>query len=242
MNTISTIQNYPASGKLSQAINTLKQAARDWDEAERSQGQVDRYLDSTEQNFRDAEYPARNASFDNAQRDSSWDGRELERHFRSGERNIDSSQFKLGDADRSLERTTNGIDSGQYTLEQLADEYRDAGDPRLDDIRSAQEALNSSEQSFGQVEWGWNSAGSSLRFTQSDVSQAQWDIREISSDRPGRDVSIYGSRVSSKINSIQGDLRMIETDMYRARSNGDSGEDLLDRAIAILEDAARNEP
>ena len=114
----------PNSDKLSQAISTLRQAAQSWDQAEADHNRADRYLRSAENDFRSAEWPARNASFDDGRRDSSFEGRQLENYFRSGERNIEGGQDGIRSADRNLSTTGSQIDSGQLTLDQLAQEYQ----------------------------------------------------------------------------------------------------------------------
>lgn len=227
----------PASDNLSQAINTLRQAAQSWDQAEADHNTADRFLQRADDDFRNAEWPARNASFDDGRRDSSFEGRQLDNYFRSGERNIEGGQDGIRSADSNLQRTSQQIDSGQMTLDQLAQEYRQSGDARLADVQAAQQALISAEQSFAQVDNSWNSAQSALRFTDGEISRSQFDIREISFDRPGQDVSVYGRRVSNSINSIENDLRRSDSEMNRAGTNGTSGESSLDRAIAILQDA-----
>jgi hypothetical protein len=67
------------------------------------------------------------------------------------------------------------------------------------------------------------------------VDRSNFDIQQIMWDRPGQDVSHYGFRVSSNLNSIQSDLRQIDSSLRRAASSGDQGEGHLDNAIRILE-------
>ena len=232
---ISTSLNQSGSGHLTHALASLRQAAQSWDQAEQSQTQADRFLSSAERDFQNAEFPARRASFDNGRKDSSFEGREIDRHFRSGDRNIDDGQYRLRHADQQLRQTGQNIDQGQNYLSQLEQEYRESGDERLASVQSAQRELLSSERSFGNVDNAWNSAHSDLRFTKSNIQRADFDIRQISWDRPGQDVSMYGSRVSNTIRTVQNDIRGAEWDMRRAGSEGNTGESHLDRAIAILE-------
>lgn len=229
------------SDRLSQALTTLKRAAQDWDNAESRQTSADRFIKSSEREFRWADSPARQASFDNGNRDSSHYGRQLDRHFRTGERQLDSGQRELRTADNHLGQSTRNIDSGQLTLQQLAQEYRESGDPRLADVQAAQRELLSTEQSFTSVDRTWGRVENDIRFTKPDINRSSHDIRQISWDRPGQDVSMYGRRVSSNLNSIQSDLRRLEFDFRRAVQDGNSGEQHLDRAIAILEEATRQD-
>jgi len=234
-------RHYSKSDNLNLALNALKNAAQNWDSAEQKQERADRYIESADREFQWAQSPARQASFDNGRINSSFQGRQLEQNFRSGDRSINNSQYDLRAAGRDLTNTNAGIDDGLSFLSSLAQEYRESGDARLSDVQTAQRELLSSEQSFSSVERDWRSADSSLYFTKNQVSRSEFDIRQISWDRPGQDVSRYGARVSNSIHSIQSDLRRVDFDMHRAASNGNQGEGHLDRAIAILENAARHD-
>lgn len=221
--------------KLHTALENLKTAAQNWDGAETNAERADRYGDSAERDFRQAEFPARNASFDNARRDSSWDGRDLDRSFRSGGRAVDNSQFELRGAQSKLNKVEKTIDSEQVNLQDVAAELEAAKDERAVSVRKAIEELGMSDQSFDRVDREWRTADSATAFTGFDIRRAESDIQQIIFDRPGRDVSHYGFRVSSSLNSIQGDLRTMDFALSRSGAHGDKGESHLDAAIALLQ-------
>ena len=231
-------QNQPRTlnQRLNQALGNLKTAAQNWDSAETNAGRADSYGDSAERDFRRAEFPARNASFDNGRRDSSWDGRDLQRSFRSGGRAIDNSQFELRGAQSKLKKVDKTIEQEQVNLQELADELEAAKDERATAIRSAVAELGLSDQSFERVKREWRTADSATAFTGSDIRRAEFDIRQITYDRPGLDVSRYGFRVSNSIHSIQGDLRSMDFALSRSSSHGNKGESHLNSAIALLQE------
>lgn len=233
MQTISTTN--PSNSNLSSALRSLRSAAQNWDRAEQSSTQVDRFVRSAEQEFRSADYPARRASYDNANTDSSFEGRQLDRHFRSGDRHLKDSQSGLREAGSGLRRAGADIDQGQVSLADLEREYRQANDPRLASVQRALNEVNSSESSFSRVGREWDQASYTLQFTESAVSRNHFDIQEISFDRPGKDVSLYGYRVASALQTIQSDLRQVDSNTRRATTDGNQGEGHLDQAIAILE-------
>ena len=235
MQTNTRLSSHQPQNHLGTALASLKTAAQKWDQAENTATRVDRYVDSAESEFRQAEFPARRASFDNGRTDSSWDGRQLDRNFRSGERHLSNSKFDLRSADRSVDSLGGDIDNGQASLQALEKEYRETNDPRLASVQRALAEVNSSESSFSKVGSEWRRADSSLSFTSSAVNRSQFDIQQIIFDRPGQNVSHYGFRVSSNLNSIQSDLRQVDFDLRRAANSGDQGESHLDSAIRILE-------
>lgn len=224
-----------SNNDLNAALASLRNAASKWDQAESNMRQVDRYVSSADSEFRNADFPARRASFDNANTDSSWEGRQLDRHFRTGDRHLDNSQWDLRSAKREADGMGRDIDSGQSFLSSLESEYRRNNDPRLSQVQQAIAETNSSESQFGRVQNDWRRVDSSLSFTSSAVDRSNFDIQQIMWDRPGQDVSHYGFRVSSNLNSIQSDLRQIDSNLRSAASSGDQGEGHLDNAIRILE-------
>lgn len=230
-----TINSKVSSNNLSAALASLRNASSKWDQAENNMRQVDRYIGSADGEFRNADFPARRASFDNAATDSSWEGRQLDRHFRNGDRYLDNSQWDMRSAKREADGMGRDIDSGQSFLSSLESEYRQNNDPRLTQVQQAIAETNSSESQFGRVESDWRRVDSSISFTSSAVDRSNFDIQQIMWDRPGQDVSHYGFRVSSNLNSIQSDLRQIDSSLRRAASSGDQGEGHLDNAIRILE-------
>ena len=218
----------------------MRSASNSWDQAEGKIQQVDRYISSADREFRSAEFPARRASYDNARTDSSWEGRTLDRHFRTADRNLDSSQWDLRGARRDADSTGRDIDTGQSHLGQLEKEYRDNNDPRLGSVQQAMAELNSSESKYGQVDSQWRRVDSSIGFASNSADRSDFDIRQIMWDRPGTDVSSYGFRVSSNINSIQSDLRRVDSELRRSAMTGDQAESHLDSAIRILEGLQTN--
>lgn len=217
---ISTHSQNPSNLQL--ALRALRGAVSDWSQADQHQSQ--------------AEFPARRASFDDEPTDSSWHGRQLGRHFRTGGRNVDDSQRSLQFSQSKLRGVSSASDSGEGYLTQLAAEYQQAGDEAsLLKVRRAKSILLKSEQAFQRTDSGWGSADSDLRFTDSGIRRADLDINRISFDRPGTNVSHYGHRVSNAIRSIQNDLRQADFDLQRASRAGDQGESGLHKAIAVLE-------
>ena len=140
-----TINTKVSSNNLSAALASLRNASSKWDQAENNMRQVDRYIGSADSEFRNADFPARRASFDNAATDSSWEGRQLDRHFRNGDRYLDNSQWDMRSAKREADGMGRDIDSGQSFLSSLETEYRQNNDPRLSQVQQAIAETNSSE-------------------------------------------------------------------------------------------------
>ena len=223
--------------RIQQSLSKLKNSATKWDTVERDQRTSDQYLGSADRSFQRSEFPLRRASFDTPSRDSSWEGRDIDRAFRKGDRELGFSTNNLKRAQNGLQQLDGDLDRERANLTRLASEMERSGDSRAEQIKGAIASLNQSDTGFGQVTRSWKSAESAGRFTDSEIWRAQGDIRRIASDRPGLNVSGYARRVSRSLDSIQRDLRQMDGHLRRSQTPGKTAETSLDQAIATLQGA-----
>lgn len=229
-----------ASATIRQLVHDLGAVRARYANAGRGLDTAQRDLADGETQLRWARFPLQRAERDTPQTDVSWEGREVERHFRDTEREVSAGARDLRTAAMELAGIDRGVDAARNTLQSLtADLSRepDKYGPALGHLAEAARHLEGSDAGFTA---GADDADRALREAQGVERDLQfsWHLaREIAMDSPGRDVSSAAWRLSSRRDTMEWNLDSAERDVQRARSGGDAGDRLAVQATEALNGA-----
>ena len=225
----------PFAGRIRAAVGSLNSAASTWRSADSQANYVESDVRSADSEFSTAEYAASRASNDDENNDASWDGRDLASSFRSGGRDLNSVEGGMGSARRELHSVGTGINRVGSDLDQLRKDLQQAKDARFQAVTDAMIKLSYSNDQALSVDAGWKSVSQSAGRASREAGNASYDIQQIVSDEPGKDVSSSGRAVENTVRSIQYKIDDMESALSNSTYSSSNGQRDLQQAIQFLQ-------
>lgn len=216
------------------SVRTRYQAVESgWTAAERD-------FDDAGNELRWARFPLQRAERDNERTDVSWEGREIDRHFRGTGREIDSGNHDLRSASMDLDQIDRSVRDAQQRLQAVIGGLEPGG-PALGHLRQAAQHLDAAKSGFAASSDDTDRALRDAQSVERELQFSQHLVQDIMFDRPGRDVSSSAWRLSSRRDTMEWNLSGAERDVRSARADGADGDraasqavDALNRAMAEL--------
>lgn len=230
----------PFAQRLSHYAQRLESSASRWNSVDSNLLTADRYLDSADRQFDQARFPQRQASFDDGRVDSSWHGRDLDRYFRQGDRELSFSEQQVRSSGHELASLRKEIQESDSGLDQLVVDMQAANDPRLPLVMDATAQVEKADGQFRGVNSSLGRFDSSASWADQAIWRAEAPIREIQFDRPGRSVSHYGYQVGDLLNDIERELNQMDWSLRDADRQGDAGRSQLLAAAEALRQASQS--
>lgn len=196
----------------------------------------DCYMNSQDagRNLQNADWPLRRAQQDNAKTDSSYEGRQAQNYLGQAERSLDNNERDLRQIDWDSDAAATKFDQAQRDLQQaIADSA--AYPETLTSLQNARPHLDGADREHDDAD---NRARWAANNTQSANSELRWadnDVRQITYDRPGQDVSSYARSASSRVDRADWDVRDADTDLNQCRS----AENRSQQGLSRVEDQLR---
>ena len=226
--------NDPFGQRMAAYAQKLETSAQGWKNVESTIDSAEFGLRGADSDFRWAENAQRQASFDTPRTDSSWHGRDLQRHFRSGGDNVDRSERDIDRGQRGMDGVNSGVAEVDAGLAQLAQEMQQANDPRAAAVQQAIGEVDKAQGNFSGVDGGFRRFDSSGQWVDNAIFRADSPIWAIASDRPGVDVRHHAYRVGDSLRDIDRELRNMEWALRDAEAQGAQGHGSLLAAVRSL--------
>lgn len=193
-----------------------------------------------ENDLQSAAWPLRRAESDNAQTDSSFDGRQAMQYISSSQRDLERNQREFTGIDGDSRVATADFDKAKRDLAAIIQDSN-AYPSSQTNLRQASTNLDAAAQDHGRAdnEGGW--ADSKTQQGLSDLRWAEMSARNVSYDRPGQDVSSDARQASNQVDQARwqtrdasGNLRTANTYEQRSENGLTSVEQQLRQALANL--------
>lgn len=191
-------------------------------------------------NLQNADWPLRRAQQDTAKVDSSSDGRQAQMYLDSAERNLDTNERELRQVDWDSDAACSKFDQAQRDLDQAITDSS-AYPATLASLQQAKSDLAAADREHDNADNRGSWAANNTQSANSELRWADSDVRQITYDRPGQDVSHYARSAGSRVDRAEWDVRDADTDLNQCRnaeSRAEQGlgsvEDQLRRALAQL--------
>lgn len=238
MNAIATTPRQRIQGLLDQ-VGRLKS-----DVKQIENGYQDGYYASQDagRSIQSSQWPLRRAQSDTIHTDVSYEGRQAEQYLRQADRRLRENDSRLYRLDTSSAQASRDFDASKHNLQLILADSNAYPSAVYTHLQQARTSLDGSARDHNsadsQGDWARNKNSSASR----ELQWAEHNVRNITWDRPGVDVSHDARQASSRVDRAQWDVRDCDSNLSQARSlesrsgNGlNQTEQSLRNALALLD-------
>jgi chromosome segregation ATPase len=234
-----TVTNSPRP-RIEQLLSDVGRLKGKVQNLERDYQDCARISQDAERDLQNALWPLRRAESDNAQKDSSFDGRQAMQYIDSSRRDLEQNQRQFPAIGNDSRGASGDFDTARRDLAAIIQDSS-AYPSSLTSLRQAEASLQTADQDHDRADGEGNWANNRTQQGLSDLRWAESSARNVSYDRPGQDVSNDARQASRQVDRTQWQTRDASTNLRNANSyeqRSESGlssvEQQLRQALAAL--------
>jgi chromosome segregation ATPase len=240
MNSITSSNSSPRP-RIEKLLNDIGQLKNQVDRLEQGYSDIYSVDQRASQDLQSMKWPLRNAERDNAQTDVSFEGRQAQMDLNSAERNLRDVDSRFARQRSASQTADGGFGSSQNDLKAIiadSSSYPAA----LAKLQQSEQALAASSQDHkdAKSQSGW--AENDQQRTTSELRWAENNVRQVSYDRPGLDVSYDARQASQHVDQADWSLRDSSNKVNSAQSEEAKSERGLVQVENLLREALQNLP